>query len=132
MKSSSGSVVKPVRTLLSHSHNDVSDLKISNLVQPTSVRPVTVSAVSLHFRKLVVRFLEVPDCLPPPRSKCVTYGEQFFVKNRSPHFSTRRANGNGGTRNLFDDWRGRLRKVSRRLLSTSRSRRPSRANLTGK
>ena len=24
-------------------------------------RPVAVSAISLHFRKLVVRFLEVPD-----------------------------------------------------------------------
>jgi len=57
----SGDVVQLVRTLLSHRHNDVSDLKISNLVQPTSVRPVTVSAISLHFRKLVVRFLEVPD-----------------------------------------------------------------------
>jgi hypothetical protein len=50
-----------VRTLPSHRHNDVSDLKISNLVQQTSVRPVTVSAISLHFRKPVVRFLEVPD-----------------------------------------------------------------------
>jgi hypothetical protein len=50
-----------VRTLLSHHHNDVSDLEISNLVQPTSVRPVTVSAISLHFRKLVVRFVEAPD-----------------------------------------------------------------------
>src|SRR6266576_1154870 len=57
-------VVQLVRTLLSHRHNDLSDLKISNLVQPTSVRPVTASAISLHFRKLVVRFLEVPDCLP--------------------------------------------------------------------
>ena len=56
-----GDVVQLVRTLPSHRHNDVSDLKISNLVQPTSVRPVTVSAISLHFRKLVVRFLEVPD-----------------------------------------------------------------------
>jgi hypothetical protein len=45
------------RTLLCHRHNDVSDLKISNLVQPASVRPVTVSAIFLHFRKLVVRFL---------------------------------------------------------------------------
>jgi hypothetical protein len=45
----------------SHRHNDVSDLKISNLVQPTSGRPVTVLAISLHFQKLVVRFLEVPD-----------------------------------------------------------------------
>ena len=62
MKSSSGSVVQPVRTLLSHRHNDVSDLKISNLLQATSVRPVTVSAISLHFRSLVVRFLlEVPE-----------------------------------------------------------------------
>ena len=52
-----------VRTLLSHRHNDVSDLKISNLIQPTSVRPVTVSAIFPHFRKLVVRFLEVPDVL---------------------------------------------------------------------
>src|SRR5207244_4253758 len=51
-----GDVVQLVRTLLSHRHNDISDLKISNLVQPTSVRPVTVSAISLHFRKLVVRF----------------------------------------------------------------------------
>jgi hypothetical protein len=50
-----------VRTLPSHRHNDISDLKISNLVRPTSVRPVTVSAISLNFRKLVVRFLEVPD-----------------------------------------------------------------------
>jgi hemoglobin len=33
----------------------------------------------------------------------------------------RRANGNAGTRNLFHDWRGRFRKVSRRLLSTSPS-----------
>src|SRR5258706_15146173 len=75
------SEIDPVITLLSHRHNDVSDLKISNLVQPTSVRPVTVSAISLHFRKLVVRYLEVPDSLSPPRSKCVTYREQFFVKN---------------------------------------------------
>jgi hypothetical protein len=51
-----GDVVQLVRTLLSRRHNDVSDLEISNLVQPTSVRPVTVSAISLHFRKLVVRF----------------------------------------------------------------------------
>jgi hypothetical protein len=50
-----------VRTLLSHRHNDVSDSKISRLAQTTSVRPVTVSAISLHFRKLVVRSLEVPD-----------------------------------------------------------------------
>jgi len=50
-----------VRTLLSHRHNDVSDLQISNLVQPTSVRPVTGSAISLHFRRLVGRFLEVPE-----------------------------------------------------------------------
>jgi hypothetical protein len=56
-----GDVVQLVRTLLSHRHNDVSDLEISNLVQPTSVRPVTVSAISPHFRKLVVRFVEVPD-----------------------------------------------------------------------
>jgi hypothetical protein len=55
------SSVQLVRTLLSHRHNDVSDLKISNLLQPTSVRPVTASAISLHFRKLVVRSLEVPD-----------------------------------------------------------------------
>ena len=58
-----GDVVQLVRTLLSHRHNDVSDLKISNLIQPTSVRPVTVSAIFPHFRKLVVRFLEVPDVL---------------------------------------------------------------------
>jgi hypothetical protein len=57
----SGDVVELVRTLLSHRHNDVSDSKISNLLQTTSVRPVTVSAISLHFRKLVVRSLEVPD-----------------------------------------------------------------------
>jgi hypothetical protein len=57
----SGDVVQLVRTLLWHRHNDVSDLKISNLLQPTSVRPVTASAISLHFRELVVRFLEVPD-----------------------------------------------------------------------
>jgi hypothetical protein len=57
----SGDVVQLVRTLLSHGRNDVSDLKISNLLQPTSVRPVTVSSISLHFRKLVVRSLEVPD-----------------------------------------------------------------------
>jgi hypothetical protein len=50
-----------VRTLLSHRHHDVSDLKISNFVQLTSVRPVTVSAISLHFGKLVVRSLEVPN-----------------------------------------------------------------------
>ena len=50
--------VQLVRTLLSHRHNHESDLKISNLVQPTSVRPVTVSAISLHFPKLVVRSLE--------------------------------------------------------------------------
>ena len=56
-----GDVVQLVRTLLSHRHNDVSDSKISNLVQPTSVPPVTVSAISLHFRKPVVRFVEVPD-----------------------------------------------------------------------
>jgi hypothetical protein len=53
-----GDVVQLVRTLLCHRHNDVSDLQISNLVQPTSVRPVTVSAISLHFRNLVVRFLK--------------------------------------------------------------------------
>ena len=57
----SGDVVQLVRTLLSHRHNEVSDLKISNLVQPRPVRPVTVSGISLHFRKLVVCFLEVPD-----------------------------------------------------------------------
>jgi hypothetical protein len=51
----------PVRTLLCHRHNDVSDLQISNLLQATSVRPVTVSAISLHFRRLVVRILEVPE-----------------------------------------------------------------------
>jgi hypothetical protein len=56
-----GDVVQLVRTLLSHRHNDVSDSKISNLVQPTSVRPVTVSAISRHFRKPVVLSLEVPD-----------------------------------------------------------------------
>jgi hypothetical protein len=56
-----GDVVQLARALLSHRHNDVSDLKISNLVQPTSVRPVTVSAFSLHFRKRVVRSLEDPD-----------------------------------------------------------------------
>jgi hypothetical protein len=61
LRKQSGDVVQLVRTLLSHRHNDVSDSKISNLVQPTSVRPVTVSAISLHFRKLVVRFVEVPD-----------------------------------------------------------------------
>ena len=61
VRKQSGDVVQLVRTLLSHRHNDVSDSKISNLVQPTSVRPVTVSAISLHFRKLVVRFVEVPD-----------------------------------------------------------------------
>ena len=38
-----GDVVQLVRTLLSHRHNDVSDLQISNLVQLASVRPVTVS-----------------------------------------------------------------------------------------
>ena len=63
VRKQSGDVVHSVRTLLSHRHNDVSDLKISNLVQPTSVRPVTVSAISLHFPKLVVRSLEVPDVL---------------------------------------------------------------------
>jgi hypothetical protein len=47
-----------VRTLLSHCHNHVRDLKISNLVRPPSVRPVTVSAISPHFPKLVVRSLE--------------------------------------------------------------------------
>ena|SRR5438132_13265214 len=56
-----GDVVQLVRTLLCHRHNDVSDLQISNLLQATSVRPVTVSAISLHFRRLVVRFLEVPE-----------------------------------------------------------------------
>ena len=50
----------PVRTLLSHRHNDVSDSKISRLAQTTPLRPVTVSVISLHFRKLVVRSLEVP------------------------------------------------------------------------
>ncbi len=58
-----GDVVQLVRTLLSHRHNDVSGSKISNLLEPTSVRPVTVSAISMHFRKLVVRSLEVPDVL---------------------------------------------------------------------
>jgi hypothetical protein len=57
----SGDVVQLVGTLFSHRHNHVSDLKISNLVQPTSVHAVTASAISLHFRKLVVRCLEVPD-----------------------------------------------------------------------
>jgi hypothetical protein len=61
VRTQSGDVVQSVRTLLSHRHNDISDLKISNLVRPTSVRPVTVSAISLNFQKLVVRFLEVPD-----------------------------------------------------------------------
>ena len=61
VRTQSGDVVQSVRTLLSHRHNDVSDSRISNLVQPTSVCPVTVSAISLHFRKLVVRFVEVPD-----------------------------------------------------------------------
>jgi len=56
-----GDVVQLVRTLLSHRHNDVGDSKISRLAQTTSVRPVTVSAISLHFRKLVVRSLEDPD-----------------------------------------------------------------------
>src|SRR5580692_10349346 len=59
-----GDVVQLVRTLLCHRHNDVSDLQISNLVQPTSVRPVTVSAISLHFRKLVVRFLKFLTLFP--------------------------------------------------------------------
>ena len=61
VRTQSGDVVQSVRTLLSHRHNDVSDSKISRLAQTTSVRPVTVSAISLHFRKLVVRSLEVPD-----------------------------------------------------------------------
>jgi hypothetical protein len=61
VRTQSGDVVQSVRTLLSHRHNDISDLKISNLVRPTSIRPVTVSAISLNFQKLVVRFLEVPD-----------------------------------------------------------------------
>jgi hypothetical protein len=56
-----GDVVQLVRTLLCHRHNDVSDLQISNLLQATAVRPVTVSAIYLHFRRLVVRFLEVPE-----------------------------------------------------------------------
>jgi hypothetical protein len=54
----SGDVVQFVRTLLSHCHNHVRDLRISNLVRPPSVRPVTVSAISPHFPKLVVRSLE--------------------------------------------------------------------------
>jgi len=58
VRKQSGDVVLLVRTLLSHRHNRVSDLKISNLVRLTSVRPVTVSAISLHFPKLVVRSLE--------------------------------------------------------------------------
>ena len=58
MVSKVGDVVQLVRTLLCHRHNDVSDLQISNLLQATSVRPVTVSAISLHFRSLVVRFLK--------------------------------------------------------------------------
>jgi hypothetical protein len=53
-----GDVVQLVRTLFSHRHNAVSDLRTNNLKQPTSVRPVTVSAISLHFRKRVVRSLE--------------------------------------------------------------------------
>src|SRR5712671_6527450 len=63
LKKTKWDVVQLVRTLPSHRHDDISDLKISNLVRPTSVRPVTVSAISLNFRKLVVRFLEVPDVL---------------------------------------------------------------------
>jgi len=39
-------------------------------------RPVAVSAISLHFRKLVVRFLEVPDV--------------FLIRDRS---ASRMANG---------------------------------------
>jgi len=76
-----GDVVQLVRTLLSHRHNDVSDLKISNLVQPTSVRPVTVSAISLHFRKLVVRFLEVPDVFLVRDRSASRMANKFFVKN---------------------------------------------------
>jgi hypothetical protein len=56
-----GDVVQLIRTLLSHRHNDVSDSKLRRLAQTTSVRPVTVSAISLHFRKLVVRSLKIPD-----------------------------------------------------------------------
>src|SRR5580704_3948562 len=51
------------RTCFSHRHKDVSDSKISRLAQTTSIRPVTVSAISLHFRKLVVRSLEVGSSL---------------------------------------------------------------------
>ena len=40
-------------------------------------RPVAVSAISLHFRKLVVRFLEVPDCLPSPRSGASRMANSF-------------------------------------------------------
>jgi hypothetical protein len=70
-----------LRTLLSHRRTDVSDLKISNLVQPTSVRPVTVSAISLHFRKLVVRFLEVPDVFLLRDRSASRMANSFFVKN---------------------------------------------------
>ena len=78
----SGDVVQLVRTLLCHRHNDVSDLQISDLLQATSVRPVTVSAISLHFGKLVVRSLEVPDVfLLRDRNASRTIAELFHEES---------------------------------------------------
>jgi hypothetical protein len=119
VRTQSGDVVQSVRTLPSHRHNDVSDLKTSNLVQPTSVRPVTVSAISLHSRKRVVRSLEVPDVFLLRDRTASRMAHSF---RQDPNFSMRRANGNGRTRNLFHDWHGRFHTLGRRLLSTSSAR----------
>jgi hypothetical protein len=76
-----------LRTLLSHRHNDVSDLQISNLVQPTSVRPVTVSAISLHFRKLVVRFLKFLTLFPLRDRSASRMANSFSSRTDSTSFN---------------------------------------------
>jgi hypothetical protein len=55
-----GDVVQLVRTLLSNRRIDVSDLKISNLTQITSGRPVTVPSTFPAFRVAPVRSPAVP------------------------------------------------------------------------
>ena len=61
MESSSGSVVQPVRTLLSNRDLDVGDLKISRLKQITSDRPVSVPSTFPAFPEDPVRSLSVPS-----------------------------------------------------------------------
>src|SRR6266478_3718965 len=51
-------VFQSVRTLFSNRHINVSDLKIRNLEQTTSGRPVTVPSTFPHFQKLLSVLLE--------------------------------------------------------------------------